>query len=213
MATTEPTLRERRRAETAREICDAALALFERQGSAATTVDQIAGAAGISQRTFFRYFARKEHAAFWTEIWNEDQARRMIDEAAIAVGAGLHPLAALTQSCSRVYVDFDRNEAESRRVLRQNRLVHADSGLSAVALQQENEIMEMAIERLSEALGDDGGSVLSRTAVRLAFAIFRATHEEWTRLNDLGQAVSYRSVYQRVIEEFQVSKGALLPTS
>jgi AcrR family transcriptional regulator len=55
---TKPTLRQRRRAETAREICDAALALFEQQGSAATTIDQIAEAADVSQRTFFQYFPR-----------------------------------------------------------------------------------------------------------------------------------------------------------
>ena len=45
-------LRERRRSQTRAEIAEAALDLFERQGVAATTVEDIAAAAGISPRTF-----------------------------------------------------------------------------------------------------------------------------------------------------------------
>ena len=42
------------------EITDAALELFLERGFDATTVDQIAEAAGISRRSFFRYFDTKE---------------------------------------------------------------------------------------------------------------------------------------------------------
>ena len=42
------------------EITDAALPLFLEHGFDATTVDQIAEAAGISRRSFFRYFKTKE---------------------------------------------------------------------------------------------------------------------------------------------------------
>ena len=55
-----PALRERTRRAVHREIADAALELFLTQGFDATTVDQIAAAAGISRRSFFRYFAAKE---------------------------------------------------------------------------------------------------------------------------------------------------------
>jgi AcrR family transcriptional regulator len=58
------TLRQRNRQRTLEEIADAALALFERQGFEATTVDQIAAAAGVSPATFFRHYASKEDVLF-----------------------------------------------------------------------------------------------------------------------------------------------------
>ena len=49
----------RRPVTTAAEIERVALELFARDGFDETTVDDIAAAAGISRRTFFRYFASK----------------------------------------------------------------------------------------------------------------------------------------------------------
>jgi AcrR family transcriptional regulator len=55
-------LTERRKAETRMEIARAAAALFVRQGLRATRAEDIAQAAGIAPRTFYRYFATKEEA-------------------------------------------------------------------------------------------------------------------------------------------------------
>jgi AcrR family transcriptional regulator len=60
-------LRERNRSRTKRDIEGAALTLFEEQGYAATTVEQIVRRAGVSQATFFRYFGSKEEVLFVNE--------------------------------------------------------------------------------------------------------------------------------------------------
>jgi len=52
-------LRARRRVETGRDIESAALSAVEANGFDATTMDQIAEAAGVSVRTAFRYFPAK----------------------------------------------------------------------------------------------------------------------------------------------------------
>ena len=55
-------LREQRRERNACcEIQQAAMSLFADRGYAAVTVEDIAGEAGISERTFFRYFTSKDH--------------------------------------------------------------------------------------------------------------------------------------------------------
>src|SRR5271155_5131612 len=49
-----------RRRRVAREIEERALACFARDGYHQVTVQEIAHAAGIHERTFFRYFASKD---------------------------------------------------------------------------------------------------------------------------------------------------------
>ncbi|MFI6855928.1 TetR/AcrR family transcriptional regulator [Streptomyces sp. NPDC050416] len=67
MSSTTPTppqasLTERRKAETRMAIARAAAGLFVRHGLRATRAEDIAQAAGIAPRTFYRYFATKEEA-------------------------------------------------------------------------------------------------------------------------------------------------------
>ncbi|GAB3158095.1 mycofactocin system transcriptional regulator [Amycolatopsis sp. NPDC004378] len=65
--TTRPAARRGRPPGTsARELEVAALRLFSEQGFHETTVDQIAAAAGVSRRTFFRYYDAKADV-----LWNE----------------------------------------------------------------------------------------------------------------------------------------------
>lgn len=59
---TRPSLTERRKAETEREIARHAAELFSAHGAAGVTAEGIAQAAGVSLRTFYRYFRTKEEA-------------------------------------------------------------------------------------------------------------------------------------------------------
>lgn len=57
------TLRERKKQRTREALLRVAVELFTTRGYDGTTVDDIADAVGVSQRTFFRYFSGKEDAA------------------------------------------------------------------------------------------------------------------------------------------------------
>ncbi|WP_327143937.1 TetR family transcriptional regulator [Nocardia sp. NBC_01327] len=62
-------------------VVDQALRLFAEKGYEATTVEEIAEAAGISRRTFFRQFRSKEDVVFADHESQLAQAREFLDAA------------------------------------------------------------------------------------------------------------------------------------
>jgi AcrR family transcriptional regulator len=114
---TEPELdwRQRKKTATRDRIRASALRLFREQGYDATTVEQIAAAAGVSHVTFFRYFPTKEDVAL------SDSYDPLI-ASFIAQTPATWPLiqrirAVLVQGLRQVY-DTDRDE-----ILAQNKLI------------------------------------------------------------------------------------------
>jgi AcrR family transcriptional regulator len=76
-------------------LVEAAFARFTTDGFEATTVDQIADAAGVSRRTFFRYFDTKEDVVFpdhdgLRAAVRADLERRRNQPALAAVCASIH---------------------------------------------------------------------------------------------------------------------------
>ncbi len=72
------TLRQRNRLAAMHHIIETAIDLFDEHGYSAVTVEQVAAAAGVSPRTFYRYFGTKEglfttdtHAAVGHDLLEE----------------------------------------------------------------------------------------------------------------------------------------------
>jgi AcrR family transcriptional regulator len=80
-------------------LMSAAIELFDEQGYEATTVAEIAERAGLTKRTFFRYFSDKREVLFsgsheLQRLWLEGVAGAPPDAAAlVVVVAGLDPVA------------------------------------------------------------------------------------------------------------------------
>lgn len=100
----EPGLRERNRAATQQRIADCAARLAAEQGVAATTVDEIATAAGIGRATFFRYFDSKELAV---ATGLSGAGAYVLAGVLAEVPAALGPLDAIRAAHARLGEDFD----------------------------------------------------------------------------------------------------------
>lgn len=107
-------LRDRKKARTRESIQREALRLIAIQGYDATTCEQIAGAAGVSPATLFRYFATKE------DVVLQDLYDPMIAQAVLSRPAGEDALTAvrrgLAQAFSAVY-DRDLETIRQRTAL------------------------------------------------------------------------------------------------
>jgi AcrR family transcriptional regulator len=145
MTDLQPDWRQRKKTATRDRIRASALRLFREQGYDATTVEQIAAAAGVSHMTFFRYFPTKEDVAL------SDSYDPMI-AAALAQTPATWPLtqrirAVLVQGLQQVY-DTDRDA-----LLAQNTLI-----VSTPVLRERLWASQMATQQfILQALGPRPG--------------------------------------------------------
>ncbi len=75
-------LRESKKESTRERLIDVATELFLTKGFDNTTIDEIAEKAGISQRSFFRYFPTKEAIVFRNQPLREKKLRELLNHGA-----------------------------------------------------------------------------------------------------------------------------------
>jgi AcrR family transcriptional regulator len=168
-----PSLRERNKARARTEIATAALRLFVERGFEGVTVDEIVTAAGVSRRTFFRYFDTKEDAllADYPELnirLTESLGRGGADAPFEAVTAGLHRLA-----------DWYVERAEA--VLERSQVIRDTLPLAARNLEFFSQWERSIAITVAIHTGDDPGGLLPRTASAAFVGAFRAALSQWVR--------------------------------
>lgn len=111
-------LRERKKEAVRETLLDAALTLFEQQGFAATTIEEIAAHADVAPRTFFRYFANKSATLQPTSDDHLSQLATRLANSPTDVPI----LATLHQVIRETLLPFHDNR---ERILRQHRITLA----------------------------------------------------------------------------------------
>ncbi|MED7950478.1 acyl-CoA-like ligand-binding transcription factor [Streptomyces sp. BE303] len=167
-------LAQRKRQLVVDELTEAAFQLLTARGFDAVTVDDIATDAGVSKRTFFRYFASKEDVVvrFLADLGTgirEGLAARPADErpsAALRAAVGA-PLA----HCG------DRGD----RALRVVQLILRTPALLARLLEHQDHWRDELTEELAVRLGLDARTDLyPRLAAGMALTAFGAVLERWS---------------------------------
>ncbi|PAN01401.1 TetR family transcriptional regulator [Streptomyces sp. Alain-F2R5] len=181
-------LRERKKQRTRDTLLRSALVLFTERGYEATTVDDIAEAAEVSQRTFFRYFASKEEAAFFVSRLAEshfvDAVRRRPPEEA--------PLDAMRQALVECWDTI--GEAVEQLVplelhMRFYRVIESTPALLAAHLRRATELEEEIARIVAHRENVDVDADPRPRVVVAAFgAVMRVTERIWSTRDDAGLA-------------------------
>ena len=160
----------------------AALELFTERGFAETTVPEIAARAGLTTRTFFRYFKDKREVIFA----DEDQTRERLVDFVRRAPDGLSPVAmmvvALQEAAEAVF--------EPRRdAIRQWRAVVAgDEGLRERALRKQELMVDAAVSAMHDRGVDADTADMS---ARAAVIVFETAVGTWAEADVAEQPLSH----------------------
>ncbi|WP_138758180.1 mycofactocin system transcriptional regulator [Modestobacter altitudinis] len=176
---TQTVVRPDAREDTRARIEQAALDLFTAQGFEQVTIDEIAEAAGISRRTFFRYVSAKADA-----VWGDFDAHVVRLEAMLAATVDDQPVLA---SICAAYVEVNDYAHADLPMLRQRmRLI-----LTEPALQAHSQVRYAAVDRVvaahvarrtgvtPDALVPRLVAVSTRAAATTAFEVWLADGRGW----------------------------------
>ena len=148
----------------------AALDLYGERGFDSTTVAEIAERAGLTERTFFRYFADKREVLFWGSGALQEFLVSGVDEAPPSV-APMPAIVGALMSAANVIFEERREYARRRQAI-----------VMASAELRERELIKLASLAAALALAlrrrgvDDPAASLAAEA---GIAVFRIAFEQW----------------------------------
>ncbi len=135
------------------ELAMLAQDLFAEKGYEQTTIEDLVAAAGISKRTFFRYFTSKEDLVLGKhEVW----AERLID--ALNARPGDEPLWESFRRSFDVVVGFFNDQAQVARTLAMEKIIQGNPALSAGEIERMARVQEQLADFAGRRLGCDPAS-------------------------------------------------------
>jgi AcrR family transcriptional regulator len=171
-------------------LAEAAMELFSERGYGKTTVEDIAARAGLTERTFFRYFTDKREVLF---AGSDDFVKGIVDGVRAAPKASA-PLEAVLAGFESTGDFFDARRPFSRR---RSAVIAAHPEL------QERELIKLLslATAIAECLEKRGvARAPASLAAEAGLAIFKMAFEQWVRdPRDRGLAIHLRAA-QRQLE-------------
>lgn len=170
-------IRERTRRLAQTELTTVAQDLFLAQGYDSTTVDQIAAAAGMSKRTFFRYFPSKDDLV----IGKYDLFADRMAEALDARPAD-EPVWESLRRVFDITLDYVQDEYQRARNDAMEEIVRSTPQLYARYLEKMQRVQDLLIGRVAARLtSHDHAATDPRPSaiVGAAFACMQAARQAW----------------------------------
>jgi TetR/AcrR family transcriptional regulator, regulator of mycofactocin system len=157
------------------------LELFIARGFDATTVDDIAAAAGIGRRTFFRYFASKNDVP-WGDF---DELLQRMREHLGALPADV----ALWPSLRDAVVEFNRFPAEEAPIHRRRmELILGAPALVAHSTLRYGDWRQVIAEHAARRLGQPPDALEPQTIGWTCLAVALAAYDQWLGRDDADLA-------------------------
>jgi AcrR family transcriptional regulator len=174
----------------------AALDLYTERGFDQTTVSEIAERAGLTERTFFRYFADKREVLFWGQGALVEMLVNLVGGAPDSA-APLDAVAAGFEAAGELF------EGRREHARRRQAVIAANAGL------QERELIKLAslASAIADALRRRGvGEQAARLTAEAGVAVFKVAFERW--INDTANTDLARRIRQSLDELKAVTAGA-----
>jgi mycofactocin system transcriptional regulator len=173
-----------------------ALDLFASQGFAQTSVEQIDAGAGVSKRTFFRYFDSKA-AVLWHDFDNEVGELR-------AAFARVSDRTPLMTAIREVVVSVNRYRAEDVPELRTRmQLVSTDPALEASAAVRYDAWEHAVADFAAARLGEPADALMPLAIGRTTLAACRAAYEVWLTRADADLTVYLEAAIRALATGFR----------
>jgi len=168
------------REETRARIEQAALDLFTAQGFEAVTIDEVAETAGISRRTFFRYFGAKADA-----VWGDFDGHVVRLEAMLVNASGGKPAAtagsqSVLASICAAYVEVNDYDEAALPMLRQRmRLILTEPALLAHSQLRYGDVDRVVAAHVARRTGVRPDALLPRLVATSTRAAATTAFEMW----------------------------------